>query len=142
MATTADLSVALAGVLGRLEDFSRKAQTAHWNVVGPDFTEFHQLFGEIYETAYGFVDDVAESIRRIDGYTPPVTGPLGFPGPITTDALGFCRDLASANDVLLADVTAVAALAGELAEYGIQNLLGDIQFAQQKTRWMLNAHLS
>ena len=47
-----------------------KAHGFHVNVVGPDFTEFHSLFGEVYEDAQGAIDDIAEHIRAIEGLAP------------------------------------------------------------------------
>ena len=139
--TTTDLALALADVLQMVEDFSRKCQTAHWNVTGSDFTEFHSFFGMLYENAYGFVDDLAESIRRLDTFSPPQTGPLGF-DQVQTDAKSLVAALFMANNDLLSMVQNVADMAGTVGEYGIQNLLGDIQFTQEKARWQLKAHLS
>jgi len=142
MATVVDLSVALSALLERIQSFSWQAQAFHWNTVGPDFTEFHQLFGGIYEAAYAPIDDLAEAIRRISGFAPQQVGPIGLDGPLVTEPTAQVESLAVANDGVLADVTTAAVVAGGLNEFGIQNLLGDIQFAHQKFRWMLSAHLS
>jgi starvation-inducible DNA-binding protein len=42
----------------------------HWNVEGPDFAQLHEFFSEIYEDAYGAVDQMAEYIRTLDDYAP------------------------------------------------------------------------
>lgn len=47
-----------------------KAQMFHWNVEGPDFSQLHEFFGEIYADAYGAVDQMAEYIRTLDDYAP------------------------------------------------------------------------
>jgi starvation-inducible DNA-binding protein len=45
--------------------FYLKAHYFHWNVEGPDFKEYHDLFGVIYEEVYGSIDDFAENIRKL-----------------------------------------------------------------------------
>jgi starvation-inducible DNA-binding protein len=39
-------------------------------VEGPDFSELHNFFQEIYEDAYGALDQTAEYIRYLDEYAP------------------------------------------------------------------------
>jgi len=47
-----------------------KAQMFHWNVEGPDFSQLHDFFAEIYGDAYGAVDPIAEYIRTLEDYAP------------------------------------------------------------------------
>ena len=47
-----------------------KAQMFHWNVEGPDFSELHGFFSEIYQDAYSAVDPIAEQIRTTEEYAP------------------------------------------------------------------------
>ncbi len=47
-----------------------KAQMFHWNVEGPDFSQLHDFFAEIYGDAYSAVDQIAEYIRTLDDYAP------------------------------------------------------------------------
>ena len=39
------------------------SQTAHWNIQGPDFQQYHALFQESYEVSYDAIDDAAEQAR-------------------------------------------------------------------------------
>ena len=50
--------------------FVIKAQFFHWNVEGPDFSQYHKFFGKMYEEVYGAIDPTAEYIRILDEYTP------------------------------------------------------------------------
>ena len=50
--------------------FYLKAHNFHWNVEGPDFLEYHDLFGKIYEEVYSSIDGFAERIRSIGSYVP------------------------------------------------------------------------
>jgi starvation-inducible DNA-binding protein len=48
-----------------------KAQLFHWNVEGPDFSQLHDFFGNIYQEVYeNSIDQTAEFIRVLDDYTP------------------------------------------------------------------------
>ena len=42
----------------------------HWNVEGPDFSQYHSLFADIYEDVYGSLDSIAEDLRKLDEYAP------------------------------------------------------------------------
>jgi starvation-inducible DNA-binding protein len=44
-----------------------KTQKYHWNVVGPDFYQIHNLLREQYETLAEAIDETAERIRQIGG---------------------------------------------------------------------------
>jgi starvation-inducible DNA-binding protein len=50
--------------------FYLKAHNFHWNITGPDFLEYHELFGKIYEEVYASIDDFAEKIRSLDTFVP------------------------------------------------------------------------
>lgn len=51
--------------------FVIKSQYFHWNVEGSDFSQLHKFFGKIYEEVYeNSIDQTAEYIRILDGYTP------------------------------------------------------------------------
>lgn len=58
-----------SSVLKAKHDLTITAQLAHWGVRGPNFYEFHLLFGRIYEEAEGSTDALVEVLRGL-GYTP------------------------------------------------------------------------
>lgn len=64
------LSDTLKTLLATNYHFVIKTQFFHWNVEGPDFVQLHDLFGKIYEDAYGAVDVIAEQIRTLDSNPP------------------------------------------------------------------------
>lgn len=47
-----------------------KAHGFHWNVEGPDFSELHGFFAQIYEDAFDANDVIAEYIRTTEEYAP------------------------------------------------------------------------
>ncbi len=76
----ANLAMSLGHCLGTTFAFYTKAIGFHWNVKGPDFSEFHDLFGDIYADAQGAIDPIAESILK-----------LGFDSPATLSAMSHSQ---------------------------------------------------
>jgi starvation-inducible DNA-binding protein len=60
----------LAMFLGTTVVAQYMAHGYHWNVKGPEFTQFHDFFGEIYEDWSGEEDRIAEYIRIL-GFDAP-----------------------------------------------------------------------
>lgn len=51
--------------------FLIKAQNFHWNVEGPDFPQYHEFLGNLYNEVWeNAIDQTAELIRQLDSYTP------------------------------------------------------------------------
>ena len=87
---TPDLIEELTEALADVVSFYFRAHGAHWNVIGPDFSEYHNLFNEIYEDVYSSIDPLAENLRK-----------LGAPAPFQLPAfiaLGELRDANVGND--------------------------------------------
>jgi starvation-inducible DNA-binding protein len=65
------LADALKVLLATSYAFVIKTQNFHWNVEGPDFPQYHQFLGDLYEEVYdNTIDKCAELIRQLDSYTP------------------------------------------------------------------------
>jgi starvation-inducible DNA-binding protein len=64
------LAQSLAMFLGTTVVSQYMAHGYHWNVKGPEFTQFHDFFGEIYEDWSGEEDRIAEYIRAL-GFDAP-----------------------------------------------------------------------
>lgn len=121
-----------------------KAHGFHVNVVGNDFTEYHQLFDMIYSDLQGSIDSFAEHIRALDGIVPMALSritelsdikdqlSLLDPQKMTKELLD---DLTTLN-VLLADIYDEA---GKERVYGLQNYLADRMDIQAKFMWQLRA---
>jgi starvation-inducible DNA-binding protein len=123
-----------------------KAHTFHWNVEGPDFKQYHDLFGGIYEEVFGSVDDIAEHIRQIDGYTPTALKQLSQLTIISEEetvmpALQMVKNLLDANNLMLVSLMRSYREADAASELGLANFLQDRIAAHQKHAWMLKATL-
>jgi len=123
-----------------------KAHTFHWNVEGPDFPQYHDLFGNIYQEVYGSIDLLAEHIRQIDAYTPTSLKQLSGLTVVTEDetvmpALQMIKSLMDANSMVLASLMLSYRDADNASELGLANFLQDRIAAHQKHAWMLKATL-
>jgi starvation-inducible DNA-binding protein len=65
-----EMAKKLAELLSEVVTAKFIMQGYHWNVLGPDFGEYHEFFGELYEDLESSVDPIAENILKI-GYPAP-----------------------------------------------------------------------
>ncbi len=65
-----DIAQKLAGVLSDVVTAKFILQGYHWNVLGPDFGEYHEFFGTLYEDVDSSIDPLAENILKV-GYPAP-----------------------------------------------------------------------
>ena len=143
------LAQALAKLVGTFFVFATEAHGFHWNVKGKDFNEYHEFFGDIYETADGFIDDTAENILKL-GYDAPY---------LLTDFIELScieqrervttGDIQQMSQILLTDNAKVIEEAKEAFncanscnEQGVANFLAGIIDAHQKIQWKLRASLN
>lgn len=65
-----ELHLALKRAFATTYAFLVKAENFHWNVTGPDFVQYHKLFGSIYDEVDEELDDFAETLRGQNIYVP------------------------------------------------------------------------
>lgn len=65
-----DVAQKLAVLLSDVVTAKFILQGYHWNVLGPDFGEYHEFFATLYEDVDSSVDDLAENILKV-GYPAP-----------------------------------------------------------------------
>jgi starvation-inducible DNA-binding protein len=123
-----------------------KAHTFHWNVEGPDFSQYHDLLGDIYEEVYGSIDLLGEQIRQIDAYTPTSLKQLLDLTVVSEEetvmpALQMIKSLMDTNSMVLASLMLSYRDADNASELGLANFLQDRITAHQKHAWMLKATL-
>ena len=123
-----------------------KAHGFHWNVEGPDFSELHGFFQEIYEDAYSALDPTAEYIRYLGEYSPAslerfselteITGQTKIPR-----ARLMLEELKVNNDQMMDLLNRCFAEANEDNEQGIANFIAERLSAHGKYRWQLTSYL-
>jgi starvation-inducible DNA-binding protein len=124
--------------------FYLKAQFYHWNVEGPDFVQYHDFLGELYEDVQGSVDTIAELIRTLDEYAPGTLRRMQELTSITEsdvipNGLEMMRNLFTENLKLLATLMTAYKDATDAGEEGIANYLQDRIQAHEKHSWMLRS---
>ncbi|HEY9751955.1 MAG TPA: ferritin-like domain-containing protein [Coleofasciculaceae cyanobacterium] len=75
-AADTDLPIAIAHIYADFQCLALAAKGAHWNVTGPDFFQYHQLFDRIYDEVAAAIDPIAEHLRY-----------LGMPVPVKLEEL-------------------------------------------------------
>lgn len=121
-----------------------RAAGYHWNVEGPDFREYHGLFGEIYGDIYASVDPIAENIRKLGDYAPyrleRIEDLADLPEkPVDTTAKAMAEDLCAAITVYTEDLNKCFDAAVEEKQQGIADFLSARIDACQKWCWFLKA---
>lgn len=138
------LTTALKTLLSDVVTFYFMAQGYHWNVEGPDFFQYHELFGEIYADAYGSIDPIAENMRKLGAYAPFDLSAFIDNRTITfksvkSDSKQMSKALLSANDQVMKTLVTAFEAATKDKEEGIANFLAERIDAHQKWRWFLTA---
>lgn len=126
--------------------FYLKAHYYHWNVEGPNFKEFHDLFGNIYEEVYASIDNFAENIRKLNAYTPGSYTRLSMLTQINDEmeipaAEQMIAELLSDSEKAVKIFKMVYDIAEENGEHGLSNFLAERMDAHKKHSWMLRATL-
>jgi starvation-inducible DNA-binding protein len=124
--------------------FYLKAQYYHWNVEGPDFPQYHEFFGNLYEEVGGSIDNMAEHIRAVDAYAPGSFARFvtlsGIDGDDTIPTgLAMAARLLEDNEKLLTMLIDVYKKAEAVDRLGLSNFLQDRIEAHRKHSWMLRA---
>jgi starvation-inducible DNA-binding protein len=124
--------------------FYLKAHNFHWNVEGPNFPQYHELFSGVYEDAFGAVDVIAEQIRTLGSYAPGslsrfstlsiIDEQLNIP-----EARKMVVELESDNKNLIDQLVKTYALAEKYNRLAISNFLQDRIQAHEKQGWQLRA---
>ncbi len=124
--------------------FYLKMHFFHWNVEGPNFPQYHELFGKLYEDVFDSVDVYAESIRALEAYAPG-----SFTRFSALSAIGDQVDPVSAEEMLamamddnrklMFMIRDVSKIAEDMGEVGITNFLEGRFEIHRKHQWMLRA---
>lgn len=126
--------------------FYLKAQNFHWNVEGPDFLEYHDLFAKVYEEVYDQVDVLAEEIRAMDAYAPGSLMRLAQLSQIADEngilsPREMAQRLLSDIDTMQRSIQTAYDAAETVGNHGYSNLMADRQDAFAKHAWMLRSSL-
>jgi starvation-inducible DNA-binding protein len=116
----------------------------HWNVEGQDFSQYHDLFADIYEDVYSSIDPIAENLRKLDEYAPFTLSK--FTDLRTVESVevkpepkAMAKALLKVNDGVLVTIGKAFASATKANEQGIANFLAERENMHKKWHWQLTA---
>jgi starvation-inducible DNA-binding protein len=123
-----------------------KTWAFHWNVVGSDFTQLHQLFGGQYETMFEEIDRLSEHMRYLN--VKPLSS-LSRMLEVTqikeaassTTANNMLSELLENNEKFCEIMTEISEEAEAQKQYATANLSQDLMESHGKFIWQLRAHL-
>jgi len=124
--------------------FYLKLHFFHWNVEGPNFPQYHELFADLYGDVHGAVDNIAEHIRALQAYAPG-----SFTRFSAMSVVADQIDPISAQEMItiaMADnvkvmlmIANLDKMASEAGEIGLSNFLQARHEIHRKHQWMLRA---
>ena len=121
-----------------------KAHSYHWNVIGPDFPQLHEFFGNLYEELHGAIDPLAEHIRALDAFAPGTLVRMTELSTIKEDEKiptpqNMISNLLDANEKVMNTLVEARTKADALEMYGYVNFLEERIMVHSKHRWMLKS---
>ena len=122
----------------------QKTWVYHWNVVGPNFKEFHDLFGEQYEALYAEIDRLTEHMRYLNIKPVPTLSRITEVSHVreadsSLDAMGMVNDLIHCHEQIVKLLLEVAEEAEAQKSRGTTNLIDDLNEEHGKFIWMLRS---
>lgn len=140
-----ELQASLKIVLANTFAMYFKAHSYHWNVEGPNFSEYHKFLGDLYDELFGAIDPIAEHIRTLDTYAPISMGDLHSGQTIRDDldrpgtAQEMFNRLLAANDQVVSALHKTFQLAEIGNNQGLMNYIADRLDIHAKHAWMLKS---
>jgi len=134
---------ALETALGSVVTFYFMAHGSHWNVKGPAFGAYHELFQEIYEDTYESIDPIAEQMLKL-GVDAPCSlvdfveeSALSQPALVNDAPETLVSNLLTGNAELLVVLNTLFSSATAVNQQGIANMAADRIDAHMKWAWQL-----
>jgi starvation-inducible DNA-binding protein len=140
------LSGGLQRVLADSYTLLGKTHGFHWNVVGPQFHNLHEMFERQYQGLQEAVDEIAERIRAL-GFLAP--GSLNQFIAVTSiedeheapSAPDMIRQLVEDNETVVRACRSVVRICHEADDTVTEDLMNQRMRVHEKAAWMLRASL-
>jgi starvation-inducible DNA-binding protein len=123
-----------------------KTWAFHWNVVGENFTQLHQLFGGQYETMFEEIDRLSEHMRYLNikplsslSRMLEVTQVQEAASSTTADKM--LSELLEDNKKICEMFVEISKESETQNQYATANLVQDLMESHGKFVWQLRSHL-
>lgn len=126
--------------------FYLKSHNYHWNIEGPNFTQYHSFLGDLYDEVFDSIDPLAEHIRTLDVYVPGSCERFKQLSKIQDELLirtpkEMFNNLLLDNSILIGTLNEAFQAATEANKQGIANFLADRIDIHEKHNWMIRSLL-
>lgn len=126
-----------------------RMHSTHWNVVGSNFPQYHLFLGDLSDKVFDSIDDIAEELRKLDGFPSmdfaellkASTIPAGN-AIVHSDVMEMMSDIEEANAKITDELRSMIKLAEENDEPSTGNFLQDRLSAHLKIAWKLKSTLA
>ncbi len=140
------VSSALTRVLADSYAVYLKTHGYHWNVRGPNFSSYHNLFMTQYTEMWTALDVIAERIRALGEFAPQGYATFAnltsvSDGDPENSAEVMMRELKRDHETVCATAREVLELAGDAGDDVTVDLMTQRLAAHEKHAWMLRATL-
>ncbi len=122
----------------------QKTWIYHWDVVGPNFHQFHTLFGEQYETMIDEIDKLTEHMRYLGMKPVSALSRVIEVSSISEadsgiDSLGMVNQLMQDNQKFIDMLSIVSEEADSQKQYATANIVQEFMETHGKFVWMLRS---
>lgn len=141
-----EVSALLNARVGLFADLYIQVKLAHWNVRGPHFIAYHQLFDDIADHVLEAQDSMAERAATLGATAGMTVQQISRESDLASWPLGVREDrevirlvgerLGHAANLIRHDIDAV----GELADQDSADLLTEVSRQLDKDLWFVEAH--
>lgn len=118
----------------------------HWNLVGPQFHDYHLLFDKQYQQLFADLDKIAERVRAVQGIALGsfkqmlASATLPEDSGKTPNPKQMIANLLKAYETLIEQIrSAIVALDKKTTDFGTINFLEELITQHEKTAWMLRS---
>lgn len=119
-----------------------KAHTFHLNVTGPNFAQYHGLFGEVYNKLWDWHDTLSEQLRQAGEMYPLALKGVVDESAVSDDAVG--KSVAHMFDSVCNDLGKLLESAEGIyntADPALETVIGDYCADIKKLKWKIDATL-
>lgn len=136
----------LNGILADLFVLYVQTLNYHWNLVGPQFNDYHKLFDSQYNALFEEIDLIAERVRAVGGIAHGTMQEMVAGSSLQEDGGDIpkpgqmVKNLLEQHEALIRNLRRVVnETAKDERDMGTSDLLTGIMTAHAKTAWMLRS---